>query len=273
MCATRRAAPAAALVGSIALRGGGGAALTEQRVRLLEAIEAHGSLNRAAAALPMSYKSAWDALDALNRMADAPLVVRRTGGAAGGGTRLTDEGRRIVALFRALEHTQQSVLDRLPQSEEATSDPGDLRGWVRRLAVRSSARNQFEAEVLALRDMGGSIDVRLTLVGGETIVISVTPESASRMALSPGVRVHALIKAPWVGMALRRPRERPDENLLAGVVQSVQPGRTRTQVRLKTDRGLDVVASLARAPAGLREGVRAFARFDTDSAILLRFDA
>ncbi len=271
MCATRRSVPAASWVGSIALRGEGGAAFTEQRVRLLEAIEIHGSLTRAAASLPMSYKAAWDALDALNRLADAPLVQRRTGGHAGGGTRLTDAGRRVVALYRALEHTQQSVLDQLPTG--AQGDARELRGLVRRLAVRSSARNQFAADIVALHDAGGRVDVDLRLPGGEAVVVSVTPESALGMALAPGVQVHVLIKAPWVEVLLRRPPARSGVNLLAGLVQSVRPGLASTQVVMRTDGGLDVVASLARAPSGLRAGRRVLARFATDSAILLRFDA
>ena len=271
MSATRRHEPVAALVGSIALRGGGGAALTEQRVRLLEAIDTQGSLSRAAAALPMSYKAAWDAIDELDRLADAPLVQRQAGGPKGGGTQLTEAGRRLVALYRALEQTQQSVLDRLPAA--VTGDTAALRGLVRRLAVRSSARNQFAAQIVDLHDAGGRVDVELRLPGDESMRVSITPESAQGMGLAAGVQVHALIKAPWIDVLLRAPRRRDGVNLLPGRVQSLRPGRVSTQVVLRTDGGSDVVASLDRVPGGLREGVRAIARFDTHSAILLRFDA
>ena len=73
----------------------------ERRIRLLEAIDEHGSITRAAKAVPLSYKAAWDALDALNNLAERPLVERSAGGRRGGGTRLTDARRELVALYRA----------------------------------------------------------------------------------------------------------------------------------------------------------------------------
>ena len=88
-----------------------GTFLGDTRIRLLEAIERHGSISQAAKAVPLSYKAAWDAVDAMNNLADQPLVVRSTGGKHGGGTLLTDHGRKVVALYRALETEYQAALD------------------------------------------------------------------------------------------------------------------------------------------------------------------
>ena len=65
-----------------------GSFLGDTRIRLLEAIDKHGSISQAAKAVPLSYKAAWDAIDAMNNLADQPLVVRSTGGKNGGGTLL-----------------------------------------------------------------------------------------------------------------------------------------------------------------------------------------
>ena len=52
----------------------------------------------------MSYRRAWLLVDVMNRCWAAPLVETRAGGVArGGGARLTDEGRRVLALYRALQ--------------------------------------------------------------------------------------------------------------------------------------------------------------------------
>ena len=53
--------------------------------------------------IPLSYKAAWDAVDAMNNMADSPLVERSVGNRQGGGTTLTHYGRQMVALYRAME--------------------------------------------------------------------------------------------------------------------------------------------------------------------------
>ena len=71
------------LTGRLTLQTPLGAVLSESRIRLLEAIDRCGSLNRAAREVPLSYKAAWEALDTMNRLAPEPLVERLTGGRGG----------------------------------------------------------------------------------------------------------------------------------------------------------------------------------------------
>jgi molybdate transport repressor ModE-like protein len=60
------------------------------RIRLLEAVGREGSISGAARAVGLSYKAAWDAIDALNGLFGGPLVEARSGGLHGGGAHLTD---------------------------------------------------------------------------------------------------------------------------------------------------------------------------------------
>jgi molybdate transport system regulatory protein len=55
----------------------------------------------------MSYKRAWDLVDALNRMLGVAVVDASTGGYRGGGATLTDAGRNLVADYRAIERAAQ----------------------------------------------------------------------------------------------------------------------------------------------------------------------
>jgi molybdate transport system regulatory protein len=73
------------------------------KIALLEAIDRTGSISAAGRAHAMSYRRAWLLVDELNQLFAAPLVSARHGGARGGGALLTDEGRRIVALYRGAE--------------------------------------------------------------------------------------------------------------------------------------------------------------------------
>ncbi len=57
----------------------------------------------------MSYRRAWLLVDELNQLFAAPLVSAHHGGPKGGGARLTDEGRRIVALYREAEAKMRSA--------------------------------------------------------------------------------------------------------------------------------------------------------------------
>ena len=73
------------------------------KVALLEAIDKTGSLTAAAKSLDMSYRRAWVLLDEMNRSLREPAVQSAKGGAAGGGSVLTEAGRRVVALYRTVE--------------------------------------------------------------------------------------------------------------------------------------------------------------------------
>lgn len=77
------------------------------KIRLLEAIDQEGSISAAGRALGMSYKRAWDLVDALNSLVGSPVVEASTGGYRGGGAMLTDAGRDLVADYRAIERAAQ----------------------------------------------------------------------------------------------------------------------------------------------------------------------
>ncbi len=81
------------------------------KIRLLEAIDREGSISAAGRALGMSYKRAWDLVDALNTLAGSPVVEASPGGYRGGGATLTDAGRNLVADYRAIERAAQRATE------------------------------------------------------------------------------------------------------------------------------------------------------------------
>ena len=72
------------------------------RAMLLERIDKFGSIAAAARSMKLGYRNAWLWVEAANRLAPAPLVEKTAGGAGGGHTRLTDEGRKAVEQYRQL---------------------------------------------------------------------------------------------------------------------------------------------------------------------------
>jgi molybdate transport system regulatory protein len=70
------------------------------RARLLELIEKHGSLRKAAQELEMSYRNAWGYLRALEDAAGFKVVQRVPGGGPGRGMRLTRGGKRFLERYR-----------------------------------------------------------------------------------------------------------------------------------------------------------------------------
>ncbi|MBF6598982.1 MAG: LysR family transcriptional regulator [Dehalococcoidia bacterium] len=75
-------------------------ALSDYRVRLLLLIEQTGSLAEAAEAMQLSYRRAWGKVREIEHNLGLQLVESAAGGAGGGGSRLTEDGRRLVALYQ-----------------------------------------------------------------------------------------------------------------------------------------------------------------------------
>ena len=80
------------------------------RLELLERIAEVGSISKAAQAMGMSYKRAWDLVSSMNAQAAAPLVSTQTGGAKGGGAAVTEAGREAIAAFKALQTRFQEFM-------------------------------------------------------------------------------------------------------------------------------------------------------------------
>jgi molybdate transport system regulatory protein len=71
---------------------------------LLLEIDKAGSLNAAARSLGMSYRKAWGILRDVERHLEFHLVEKRRGGAAGGRTDLSAEGRQLIRAYNSLHY-------------------------------------------------------------------------------------------------------------------------------------------------------------------------
>jgi molybdate transport system regulatory protein len=81
------------------LEAGGDVALSEWRVELLEAVEAHGSLTAAAQALGVPFRTAWDRVREMESRLGIKLLDTQSGGPGGGHSVLTPEAREAIARF------------------------------------------------------------------------------------------------------------------------------------------------------------------------------
>lgn len=74
---------------------------------LLDAIRATGSISAAARHMGLSYRRAWQMVDAMNRLFREPLV--RTAQGARGGASVTDVGEQVLARYRTLQRTLRNA--------------------------------------------------------------------------------------------------------------------------------------------------------------------
>lgn len=69
------------------------------RVELIQLIHRYGSIAKAATAMSMSYRKAWQMIKDLNSISKRALVDVRLGGKKGGGAVVTEEGLAAVQKY------------------------------------------------------------------------------------------------------------------------------------------------------------------------------
>ena len=265
------------LVGKLAVETEFGNFLGGTRIRLLEEIATHGSISKAAKAVPMSYKGAWDAVDAMNNISEKPLVDRSVGGHHGGGTQLTDYGRRVIAMYRAMEQEYQLSLNRLTASlsAEGDSDIGRFKGLMRRMSMRTSARNQFVGPVSALREGAVNFEVCLRIDPKTELTAIITRESAEILELAIGKEIHAFVKAQAVILLMDKDVRTSARNHLWGEIVRVHDGAVNAEVSLSLGGGRTVtsIVTLDSVQAlGLKPGMPACAVIKASDVILATFN-
>lgn len=95
--------PAPGWRGRIWLEGEAATFIGYGRAVLLERIKEYGSISKAAQAMEMSYKHAWDLIKSMQEQAGESLVATSRGGRGGGGARLTRRGDELLAAFWAMQ--------------------------------------------------------------------------------------------------------------------------------------------------------------------------
>ena len=261
--------PTMALQGDVWMTVDGRKLGGHERVALLEAIASTGSITSAAKAVGMSYKGAWDAIEAMNNLAGEPLLERVAGGKGGGGTRLTPRGAQLVENFRKIDEEHRKFVAHLSGQSSALADDFLL---IQRMKMKTSARNQFSGKVVDLKEGAVNDEITLEIVGGQHIVATITRDSSDSLSLTVGAEAFALIKASSVIVVAEMGTARLSaRNRLAGKVTRLVAGSVNTEVSIEL-RGGGVVAAIVTRDSGdalaLAVGSEVIAVFKASSVII-----
>ncbi|VWB64407.1 putative molybdenum transport protein [Burkholderia arboris] len=257
------------LGGELWLRAGEQTLGGATRIALLAAIGDTGSITRAAKAVGLSYKAAWDAVDTMNNLAGEPLVARSTGGKGGGGTTLTPRATSLIAAFRTIEREHRRFIEAASAAVAGFDVDWALIG---RIGMKTSARNQLFGKVASIVRGTVNDEVTLVLPGGQAVVAVLTHESADALGLQEGADACALVKASWVVLAVDDADLKVSaRNQLRGSVEAVAAGAVNSEVTLALDGGgtlTAVVTNDSVQALQLDAGRRAIALFKASSVIL-----
>lgn len=241
-----------------------------RRIALLHAIGEHGSITQGAKAAGLSYKAAWDAVDAMNNLAGEPLVVRSAGGKRGGGTRLTERGRQLVDGFQLIEVAQKRFVEQMAQHPQGS--PAQ-RALLQRISTpKTSARNTYFGRIS--RITGGAVndELEIEIAPSLHLVAIVTHESVEQLALVLGCEVFALVMAASVLVSSASDSVKfSARNQWAGQVSRITPGVVNCEVVIELAGSITVAAILTQASSqalGLQVGSAASAVFKASSVIV-----
>jgi molybdate transport system regulatory protein len=224
-----------------------GGDVSAKRIALLAEIDAQGSISAAAKRLGMSYRSAWDAVAEMNNMWNASLVEKTPGGAYGGGTRLTAEGKELIAGFTMLQQEYQRFTEGLSRH---LADFGRLQQSMRRLAMRTSARNQFQGTVTSITPGPINSEVSLAINERDCLTAVVTSESVDSLGLSLGSEAYALIKTSFIILV---PADEmlvtSARNRLCGIVRELRHGSVSSEAIIELEGGKTLAAVITEESA------------------------
>lgn len=243
--------------------------LGSDRINLLEKIDELGSITKAAKGVGISYKTAWDAINMINNLAEKPLVDRLTGGKGGGGTSLTAEGKKVIKQFKTIQEEHRKFLSNL---EDRLGDTEGLYQFLRRISMKVSARNTFSGSVTNLIKGAVNAEVTLSLKGGVPLTAVVTNGAIDNLGLKVGSEAYAIIKASSViiGTDLHDSKVSA-RNVFCGTIAKIIEGPVNTEVDVEIGGGNIVSAVITHGSSArleLKVGGHACALFKASSVII-----
>ncbi|TCT06798.1 TOBE domain-containing protein [Aquabacter spiritensis] len=241
-----------------------------ERIRLLEAVAREGSISAGAKAVGLTYKAAWDALDAMANLFGQPLLETRAGGRAGGGASLTPTGQRVIVAFNRLEAEMARVVRAISPDLAGTGiSPLNLMSG---FLMKTSARNALRGTIIDIVADALAAEVAVEVADATVIHALVTSESVRTLGLCVGRDAVVLVKAPFVVVA---PGDVPPRtsfrNCLHGIVQRVEAGAVGAEVVLDIGGGKTLAATITAHSAqalNLAPGKPAFALIEAAHVIL-----
>lgn len=243
--------------------------LDERFFALLTALDQTGSLHTAARTAGYSYKGAWLLLETAANLAKQPLVHSAKGGRGGGGTKLTAVAQELLAAWRSVHDRHRRFLQE--QEAEFLQRPA-LAALIRRIAMKTTARNQFAGTISEVLEGPATTQVTLDIGGGLTITASITRAAAEQIGARVGAEGLALVKASEVVLVTDFAGYKLSaRNQLPGTVARLQKGATTSLVGLTLAGGATITASVtndAVEALGLAVGQRATAVFKAYTVML-----
>lgn len=181
------------------------------RVELLQNIQIHGSISKAAKQMKMSYKAAWDSVDIMNKLSNKPLVTKVTGGKGGGGTLITAHAKEIIEAYNKISSLYRSYFDTLSNSFNAQIDDQ---------STDEPAFSRLSGVIVEKKNIKENYEVMIQLQGGQVLTSIENKKFVIEKDLQPQDKISLLIETNNIVLNKNVPKNSA-RNLLFGTIVSI----------------------------------------------------
>ena len=181
------------------------------RVELLQNIQIHGSISKAAKQMKMSYKAAWDSVDIMNKLSNKPLVTKVTGGKGGGGTLITAHAKEIIEAYNEISSLYRSYFDTLSNSFNAQVDDQ---------STDEPAFSRLSGVILDKKNIEENYEVTIQLQGGQVLTSIENKKFVIEKDLQTQDKINLLIETNNIVLNKNAPKNSA-RNLLFGTITSI----------------------------------------------------
>ncbi|WP_170019700.1 TOBE domain-containing protein [Campylobacter sp. RM16190] len=223
-----------------------GVPVLAKHISLLKAVDETKSITKAAEFVGISYKNAWDSLDALNNRSEKPLITRAQGNKKNSGSELTEYGRKMISVYEAMLASQKVFLEKVCSNIDiSTNEIANLQ----RMSMNLSARNQLSCEIIKIKTGAVNSDIIAKLSNGEILHAAVTVESEKNLNLKVGKKVIFIFKAPSVMLAKDENLNISAANQLKGKVIEAKIGSVSAEIVLEINDHQTITAIITKDSA------------------------
>ena len=171
-------------------------ALLPKHIKLLKALDETRSITKAATAVDISYKNAWDCLDLLNSKAKEPLILRVDGKRKNSGSELSQYAKDMIDKYDAILKAQNEFLN-----EICTYSDNNIISNLKRINMKLSAKNQLQATITDIETGAVNSQITAKLSDGVLLKSIITIDSQKELNLEVGKEVIFVFKASSVILA------------------------------------------------------------------------
>ena len=193
------------------------------RIKLLQNIQLHGSISKAAKEMKMSYKAAWDSVDIMNKLSNKPLVSKVSGGKGGGGTVITSHAKELIQAYEELTRLHKNYFKTLENLfNEQISDTSSNKTTFCRL----------QGNIEKLKSLNESYEISIKLKNNQILTAIESKEFVLKKELKENQTINFLIETDTISISKTAKNDISSRNQLRGKVVEIEDDGINTNLSI-----------------------------------------